>query len=531
MRALYWIKRDFRLNDNMALYRAIAENEQILPLFVFEPDYIKQPDISPMHIWAWQCALSGMQICLRNIGADILVSTGHIIDILSSLREKYDFDNLYSHAETGIGWTFERDKSVAKWCKSNDIIWHEIPQNGVIRGLKNRDKRQTIIRQRLFESDPLLAPKNIKFPDQFNNICANHPIPCVEDFFDMHVYPHIQWDKMQIISESAAHQDLHSFLDQRGLGYSGGISSPNSAFTHGSRLSVHLAWGTISLRQIFHETQKAKMKRKTEDDAQSGQWGRSLRAFSSRLHWHDHFIQRLESAPEMEFQSLNPAYENIIYQDDAAKLQAWKYGRTGFPIIDACMRCLQAIGFLNFRMRAMVVSFAIFGLHLSWKTIHPHLAQIFLDYEPGIHIAQLQMQAGIVGINTIRVYNPTKQIIDQDPDCVFIKQWVDELSGFSPAEIQNYEDIILGDYPAPIIDFKPCAKVMKDQIFAIRRSFEGKKASQSVLDLHGSRRRTKKIMPKKTEGIKTKDIKIRRNNSHSPNQAKSLQGDLFDKED
>ncbi len=522
MKAIYWIKRDFRLNDNAALHRAIAENDQILPLFVFEPDYIKQPDISPMHIWAWQQALTDMQMRLRNMGADVLVSTGNILDILSSLRKEYDFDRLYSHEETGIGWTFERDISVAKWCKENDIIWHETPQNGVVRGLKNRDKRQATIRQRLFESDPLAPPEDIKFPSQFNSLCANRSIARAEDFFNLKEYPYIRWDNMQNISEGAAQRDLHSFLENRGLGYSGGISSPNSAFTHGSRLSVHIAWGTISLRRIFHETYKAKIRRKADDNTQSGQWGRSLRAFSSRLHWHDHFIQRLESAPEMEFQSLNPAYENIIYQDDTAKLEAWKYGRTGFPIIDACMRCLQAIGFLNFRMRAMVVSFAIFGLHLSWKTIHPHLAQIFLDYEPGIHIAQLQMQAGIVGINTIRVYNPTKQIIDQDPDCIFIRKWIDELSEFSPAEIQNYEQIILGNYPAPIVDFKSNAKAMKDQIFAIRRSFEGKKASQTVLDLHGSRRgprksKRKKAQPKKSQAKKSESMEeIKR------------QGDLFD---
>jgi len=96
-------------------------------------------------------------------------------------------------------------------------------------------------------------------------------------------------------------------------------------------------------------------------------------------------------------------------------------------MIDACMRCLNATGFMNFRMRSMLVSFACYGLHLDWRLIHPHLARVFLDYEPGIHLSQLQMQAGVVGINTIRVYSPHKQIIDQDPECVFIKN---ERSGF-----------------------------------------------------------------------------------------------------
>lgn len=488
MTAIWWIKRDFRLADNIALCRAIAEYDTVLPLFIYEPDYIAQPDISPMHVWAWEQAIVDLQKNLRARGGDMLISTGNVMDIFAALREKYPFDVIYSHEETGVGWTYDRDKSLANWCKAEGIAWHQYPQNGVVRAMANRDKRGPIIAKRLFEPTPLPVPSVLKFPAKFAKLCSERPIPCAADFFNLDDYPLIQWDSLQDISESAAGHDLISFMEHRGIGYSGGISSPNSAFVRGSRLSVHLAWGTISLRTVFHATYDAAVARKEADDEYSAQWARSLRAFSSRLHWHDHFIQRLESAPEMEFHALNPAYQSIVYEDDAAKLDAWVYGRTGFPIIDACMRCLQGVGFINFRMRAMVVSFAIYALHLSWKTIHPHLAQIFLDYEPGIHISQLQMQAGIVGINTIRVYNPTKQMIDQDPDCIFIKKWIVELSDFSAAEIQNYEHIILGDYPAMIVDFKPAAKAMKDQIFTIRRSMQGKQASQNVLELHGSRR-------------------------------------------
>ena len=496
MRAIWWIKRDFRLRDNVALCNALADQDEILPVFIFEQGLIDQADTSPMHVWAWQQALGDLRKNLQKLGGDIWLATGDILECLDILRRHYNFDTIYSHEETGIGWTYERDKAVAKWCKKCDIIWHEYPQNGVIRGLSDRDKRQAIIKKRLLHDDPLPAPKNIKFPTALRPYCERLVIPAWDHFFDSKAYPYIAWDDLQNISETAAWQDFDSFLGARGYGYSGGISSPNTAFHNGSRLSVHLAWGTISLRSVFHATFLTRAYHKNNDDLmgyasnRSKKWERSLRAFSSRLHWHDHFIQRLESAPYMEFQALNPAYDAIEYEDDDAKLEAWKYGRTGFPIIDACMRCLQATGFLNFRMRAMVVSFACFGLHLSWKTIHPHLAQIFLDFEPGIHISQLQMQAGVVGINTIRVYSPTKQILDQDPDCIFIKKWVPELSEFSAQEITQYEHIILGDYPAMIVDFKASSRVMKEQIFAIRRSMKGKEESQKILERHGSRKRS-----------------------------------------
>jgi len=295
-------------------------------------------------------------------------------------------------------------------------------------------------------------------------------LPDYTQFYGPQSYSHIQFDQLQTVSETRARKDLRSFLYERGEGYSGGISSPNSAFDRGSRLSVHLAWGTISLRTVFKATAKAQQHHR-DNHISAAQWGKSLRAFTSRLHWHDHFIQRLESVPQTEFVALNPAYANLVYTDDPDKLTAWVHGMTGFPLIDACMRCLQSIGFVNFRMRAMVVSFAVYGLHLSWRTIHPPLARIFLDYEPGIHLSQLQMQAGVVGINTIRVYNPTKQITDQDH------------------EIIEHQSEPLGEYPAPIVDFQMASRAMKDQVFAIRKSTEGKEASEVVLKAHGSRKK------------------------------------------
>ncbi len=224
-----------------------------------------------------------------------------------------------------------------------------------------------------------------------------------------------------------------------------------------------------------------------------------MNAFRSRLHWHCHFIQRLETEPRMEFHALNRAYEFVDYENDTQLLEAWQQGKTGFPLVDACMRCLNAIGFLNFRMRAFVVSFAIFGLHLDWRLIHPHLARVFYDYEPGIHLSQLQMQAGIVGINTIRVYNPTKQLIDQDPNCLFVKRWIPELKDCYSVDIQSYETIPLPSYPRTIVDFKSRSKAMKDQIFTIRKSQKAKIESAKVMSNHGSRKSRKPVQKKQKE--------------------------------
>ena len=488
--SIWWIKRDFRLHDNDALTAALEKHKFVLPVFVFEPDLLKQTDYSAMHINAWSQALHDLRERLRAIDSDICVETGDIETVLSTLSEKIQFKAIYSHEETGNDWTFKRDIALANWCQSRSIDWFEFPQTGVIRALKNRDKRQAIIKQRLIDQAVVPGPVTVPIPESARSLCKQQSIPDYKEFYAEKSYTNVMFDQLQTVSETQARAELKSFLYDRGVGYSGGISSPNTAFECGSRLSVHLAWGTISLRTVFKATARAQLHHREQNTDAAKQWGKSLRAFTSRLHWHDHFIQRLESVPSTEFCAINPAYANVQYQDDPEKLHAWTNGLTGFPMVDACMRCLQAIGFINFRMRAMVVSFAVYALHLSWRTIHPPLARIFLDYEPGIHLSQLQMQAGVVGINTIRVYNPTKQILDQDPDCLFIKKWIPELADFKAAEIIDYESKLLGDYPAPVVDFKAESKLMKDQIFAIRKSAEGKESSAVVLNEHGSRKKT-----------------------------------------
>jgi len=477
-KAIWLIKRDFRLRDNEALTQALRNSSEVLPLFVFEKDYINEPDISPMHVWAWQQAVDDLRKRCRALGGDVLISKGELLKILTNIRKEWEFDSIYSHEETGNHWTFQRDLSLKKWCLENEVEWDEAYQTGVVRRLKKRVDRTSIIQERLFNSVALDEPSDLKFPSQFKAICETREIPSLGQFFDLADYPEIQWGQLQRVSETQAHSDFESFLSDRGKWYSGGISSPNTAFNAGSRLSVHLAWGTLSLRYVFQRTYKRVAENKaTLSNSSKKRWAKSLRAFESRLHWHDHFIQRLESSPRMEFSPLNRAYDVLSYENDPRKLEAWERGMTGFPMIDACMRCLNATGFMNFRMRSMLVSFACYGLHLDWRLIHPHLARVFLDYEPGIHLSQLQMQAGVVGINTIRVYSPHKQIIDQDPECVFIKKWIPELREFTVDQIINYESHILAGYPDTIIDFKEESKKMKDQVFgrAVKLYFKVRK--------------------------------------------------------
>ena len=160
---------------------------------------------------------------------------------------------------------------------------------------------------------------------------------------------------------------------------------------------------------------------------------------------------------------------------DAARLAAWTQGETGLPFVDACMRYLTATGWLNFRMRAMLVSVASYHLWLDWRATGHVLARRFTDYEPGIHWSQVQMQSGTTGINTVRIYNPIKQGQDQDPNGLFTRRWVPELRDIpdaylhEPWKAPNAGQVLGALYPHPIVDPQAAARAARDRVWAVRQ--------------------------------------------------------------
>ena len=153
---------------------------------------------------------------------------------------------------------------------------------------------------------------------------------------------------------------------------------------------------------------------------------------------------------------------------------AWCEGRTGYPMVDACMRSLVATGWLNFRMRAMLVSFASYHLWLHWRETGLFLARQFLDFEPGIHWSQMQMQSGTTGINTLRIYSPAKQARDQDPQGDYVRRWVPEFG--TPA------------YAAPIVDERVALAFAKERLYGLRKGATAGHEAQAIQKQHGSRK-------------------------------------------
>ncbi|MEM9263107.1 MAG: FAD-binding domain-containing protein, partial [Pseudomonadota bacterium] len=444
-----------------------------------------QPDMSGRHWEFVSESLAELNRDLTALGTPLFIRVGDAIEILDDLASASDVAAIWSHEETGNGWTFQRDKRVSLWAKSKGIQFNEFPQGGVIRGLKNRDgwaKKWDGFMARPMAQPPALSPLD-------DAIEGSAAIPSVNDL-------HIKADPCpgrQKGGRSEGLRLLRSFLEERAEPYRRAMSGPVSGKKHCSRLSPHLAYGTLSMREVAQATWRRQRDLKSSPSV-SGKWPGAMTSFNGRLHWRHHFMQKLEDAPHIEFRNMHRGMDGVRPDTpDPVRLAAFENGETGIPFVDACLRCLNETGWMNFRMRAMLQAFASYHLWLPWRVSGLVLARLFTDYEPGIHWSQVQMQSGTTGINTIRIYNPIKQGNDQDPDGSFTRRWLPELANVPDWAVQEpwkWEHVEkLGDrYPRPIVDPAAAAREAKDRIFAARKSTAFRRTADAIQQRHGSRR-------------------------------------------
>jgi deoxyribodipyrimidine photo-lyase len=483
--SVVWFKRDLRLHDHAAL-AAATERGPVLCLHVVEPSLWRHPDASAQHLGFALESAEVLNHALHKRGGLLHVRVGELPEVLTELHTLAPFEALFSHEETGNDPSFQRDKAVATWCREHGVAWQEWQARWEAHmGLPTLPVPELAFYE---------APWEVEAWPSAKDVCTTPHDPA----------------KRQRGGRLEALRVLREFLTDRCGQYRGGISSPLSAPTACSRLSPYLAWGCLSMREVVQATdRRIEALHEVQDKRQIA----GLHNFISRLHWHCHFIQKLESEPELEWRNLHRGYDGLREGDfNQERFEALVNARTGWPMVDACVLMLRETGWLNFRMRAMLVSVAAYPLWLHWRPVGLWLAQQFLDYEPGIHWSQLQMQSGTTGINTTRVYNPIKQAKDHDPKGHFVRRWLPAMRKVPdtwlfepwrmPLDVQERCGVRVGlDVPLPVVDLEAATREGKARLHGLRAKPEIKAGKAAIVDKHGSRKgkasgRTSRTPPK-----------------------------------
>jgi len=429
-------RNDLRAVDNRALEEAGGE---AFPVFIFDPEWLENELVSDQRVGFILECLEDLNRQYLNRGSYLTLLHGDPEDKLSELSDdhKIFFNRDANHFRQ------EMERKLRE--KYSD--WDQSPATMDVEredwGSKIKD---------YFKSDVYRAPENLSKPSVESEVTIDE----IKDKYDIDS----EKDRFGSGGRKSALNRLEKFR-KRIENYSRSVSSPSRAESSTSHLSPYLRYGCISAREVYQEI--------AQNDG-----SRSKKMFMDRIAWQKHFQRKIESNPRLFEEAINPVYRELNRDNhDEEKVQAWKKGRTGFPLVDASMRALKQTGWLNFRMRAMCASFFSYILKQWWKIGADHFYRHLVDSDVAINYYQWQMQSGLVGVHANRIYDPTKQVEDNDPDGKFIRKYVPELRAVPdkylaepwkmPEEVQEECGIEMGrNYPKPIVDYERQARKARE---------------------------------------------------------------------
>ena len=483
-----WHRKHLRTEDHRALAAAVAENDVVCPLFVFDPTFYGDAGLAcDARVRFLHEAVTSLD---RLYGAapvesvamtaeasidrlvETAVSDGGYADrtttdtARSGALEASDTPGLtVGYGDPVIllsrfvdrGWSvltmatptsrygYRRDDRVRQRC--GDAVTF-ISGDGLVRN-EERSRSEWQTHAEAWLTGDQQTPSFAESGTTRAVIDTGVTPACVDDAFD------IAPAKTQVPTGThrKAMARLRAFVDDI-QSYPENISAPQAARDGTSGLSPYLNFGLLSVRQVYQYV---------TDNAPAC---RGRKMYLDRLYWNLHYNQKLADWPGWTDQAVNPVLAGFNEDThDPALVEAWKDGQTGFPMVDAAVRCLRRTGWLNFRMRAMCASFFTHILHQPWwigaDWYHHHL----IDSDVGINYTQWQSQAGLIGKPSQRVYNPRKQVRDHDPTGEWITRWVPELSPLpaefldrperAPLSVQADCGVRIGEaYPYPVVDFE-----------------------------------------------------------------------------
>jgi deoxyribodipyrimidine photo-lyase len=432
-----WHRRGLRVADHLAVETATSEADAVCPLFVFDPHFYTKGLACDARLRFLHECLSDLADAYERRGTSLVFAHGDPASVVGQFVDA-DWDVVAAATPTGR-YGLRRDDHLA----DSGVTF--VAEDGITREGKSRENWSD--HAEAYLTGPTRAPDPSGFGD--HGVTSAVTVEAVEAAYD------VSPSKVRVPTggRTAALERLETFSRDIAA-YPSSISPPAAAESGTSRLSPYLRFGCLSVREAFQHVR---------DHAADG---RARELFTSRLYWNRHYTQKLEDWPGWMDHAVNPVFRGYNRsRHDSELVAAWKRGRTGFPMVDASMRCLVETGWLNFRMRAMCASFFSYILHQPWRLGADFFYYHLVDADPAINYTQWQQQAGVTGVNTMRVYNPRKQVRDNDPEGEFVHEWVPELRPVPADYLDRPERIPLHrqaefgvdvgtDYPLPVVDYE-----------------------------------------------------------------------------
>ena len=451
---IVWHRRGLRTADHPALAAASEIGDRVLPVFVFDPAFYGDDGLAcDARIRFLHESLGDLDEQYAALGGGLGYAHGDPVEILSKFSEQGW--RIVAATEPTGRYGHERDEAAAAAANVEFVAG-----DGLVRDAADSREDWSDHIEDWFTADQHDVEAEAVTVETLD---APVSIDQIESAYD------IEPTKQRVPhgGREAGQRRLAQFARTIDA-YPGTISAPSDAEHGTSRLSPYLRFGCLSVREVYQHVQ---------DHAPDC---RGKQMFVSRLYWNRHYTQKLADWPGWLDTAVNPVMEGFHADShDPALVEAWKQGKTGYPMVDASMRCLRETGWLNFRMRAMCASFLCDLCQQPWQIGADWLYYHLIDADPAINYTQFQTQAGVVGTNMLRIYNPRKQVRDNDPDGEFIREWVPELRPLpdefldqpekTPLAVQAECGVEIGDdYPYPVVEYEAARERIQTKLEAVR---------------------------------------------------------------
>jgi deoxyribodipyrimidine photo-lyase len=443
---LHWHRRDLRVADNLGLD---AVDDETVPVFVFDPTVLENG--APARVSFMLDALRSLREAYRERDSDLVVAHGNPVDVLPELAEEYGADTV-TWGKDYSGLARERDAAVRQALDDADIdrvavhdAVHHKP--GAITTNAGDPYKVFTYFSKKWHDRPKADPAPAPTADDLAAVSGDD-IPTLNDLgFDE------PESDIPPAGTDAARDRLTDFCSSDIYRYGERRDYPADDAT--SHLSPHLKYGTIGIREVYEETEAAKL------DADGESERESVFEFQDQLAWREFYTQVLWDRPDVVTQNYKEYDNEIQWNDDPDALQAWKDGETGYPIVDAGMRQLREEAYMHNRIRMVVASFLTKDLLIDWREGYDWFREKLVDHETANDNGGWQWAAstGTDAQPYFRIFNPMTQGEDYDPDAEYIKEYVPELEGVPAETIHSWHELDLGtrnmhapEYPAPIVD-------------------------------------------------------------------------------